>query len=230
VVVVVVAVVQPTAWTPSLLPAVTAFTSPPSRTSSFRRPDGSEIAPPRQPKENDSSCFSSPLPKLFLSNQPINEGSEKNDKGDVDNNEEELSMEAFQKAKEQAEAQQKKREQEAQLQEFDGYMLRDVIYNKWGACYDVDFHRVDSFGVRSLYLNVLPFQLGRRPFRHETELDYLCHLQAVVEILQKYNQLDYVLYQMEETTKRPRPGTSPLVAVPLRLDLTPEQVKQILNY
>lgn len=103
------------------------------------------------------------------------------------------------------------------------------LLNKWGVCYDVDFNRVDSFGFKSLYLNVLPFQLGRHPFRHETELDYLCHLQAVVEILQKYEQLEYVLYQIEETKKKPRPGTSPLVAVPLRLDLTPEQVKQILS-
>ncbi|CAB9530377.1 expressed unknown protein [Seminavis robusta] len=140
-----------------------------------------------------------------------------------------LSMEAFQKAKERAQKQQAAASAAAELEEFDGYKMRDAIYEKWGACYDVDFNRVDSFGFRSLYLNVLPFQLGRRPFRHETELDYLCHLQAVVEILQKYKNLEYVLYQIQETDKKPRPGTSPLVAVPLRLDLTPEQVKQITN-
>lgn len=50
-----------------------------------------------------------------------------------------------------------------------------------------------------------------------------------VEILEKYNQLDYVLAQLSETTKKPRAGTSPLVAVPLRLDLTPEQVDKILG-
>jgi hypothetical protein len=54
------------------------------------------------------------------------------------------------------------------------------------------------------------------------------HLQAVVEILGKYNQLEYVLAQIKETNKKPRAGTSPLVAVPLRLDLTPEQVNKIL--
>lgn len=140
-----------------------------------------------------------------------------------------LSLDAFQKAKEQAEAQKQQREATQVDDDFDGYKMRDAIVNKWGVCYDVDFNRVDSFGFKSLYLNVLPFQLGRRPFRHETELDYLCHLQAVVEILQKYKQLEYVLYQIEETKKKPRPGTSPLVAVPLRLDLTPEQVKQILS-
>ena len=50
-----------------------------------------------------------------------------------------------------------------------------------------------------------------------------------VEILVKYDQLEYVLSQMSETTKKPRAGTSPLIAVPLRLDLTPEQVKKILR-
>lgn len=134
-----------------------------------------------------------------------------------------LSMEAFQRAKEQMQVENK------ELEEFDGYDLRDIILEKWGACFDVDFNRVDSFGFKSVYLNVLPFKLGRRPFRHDTEYDYLCHLQAVVEILQEYKQLDYILYQIAETDKKPRPGTSPLVAVPLRLDLTSEQVAQILG-
>lgn len=138
------------------------------------------------------------------------------------NDEDGLSLEAFQRAKE-------KQAQENLENEFDGYALRDVILQKWGACYDVDFNRVDSFGFRSLYLNVLPFRLGKRPFRHVSEYDYLCHLQAVVEILQEYKQLDYVLYQIAETKKKPRPGTSPLVAVPLRLDLSPEQVEAILG-
>lgn len=45
----------------------------------------------------------------------------------------------------------------------------------------------------------------------------------------KYNQLDNVMVQLTETTKKPRAGTSPLIAVPLRLDLTPEQVDKILG-
>ena len=142
-------------------------------------------------------------------------------------------------------------------EEFDGYAMRDAILNKWGECFDVDFNRVDSYGFRSVYLNILPFRLGGKRFRRksldvllnfllfccstltptpllfansdETELDYLCHLQAVVEILQKYDQLDYVLAQLNETNKKPRAGTSPLIAVPLRLDLTEEQVNQILG-
>mmetsp|Transcript_33274 Transcript_33274/g.49084 ORF Transcript_33274/g.49084 Transcript_33274/m.49084 type:complete len:220 (+) Transcript_33274:2-661(+) len=121
-----------------------------------------------------------------------------------------------------------KEEEEEEFQ-FDGYKMRDAIYNKFGECFDVDFNKVDSYGFRSVYLNIMPFRLGGKRFRHETELDYLCHLQAVVEILQKYDQLDYVLTQLDETTKKPRAGTSPLIAVPLRLDLTEEQVNQIMG-
>lgn len=114
--------------------------------------------------------------------------------------------------------------------EFDGYDLRDIILEKWDGCYDLEFQPVNSFGFREIYLNVMPFKLGTRGrWRHNTELDYLMHLQAIVEILVKYNQLDYVLYQIKETNKKPRAGTSPLVAVPLRLDLTPEQVNRILR-
>ena len=64
-------------------------------------------------------------------------------------------------------------------------------------------------------------------------LDFNTHpfiFRLQVEILVKYEQLEYVLSQMSETTKKPRAGTSPLVAVPLRLDLTPEQVKKILRW
>ena len=113
--------------------------------------------------------------------------------------------------------------------EFDGYALRDAILNKFGVCWDVDFQRVESYGFRKVYLNILPFKLGSRKFRHASEWDYLCHLQAIVEILQKYDLLDSVLAQLEETKKKPRPGTSPLVAVPLRLDLAEEQIDQILG-
>lgn len=141
-------------------------------------------------------------------------------------NQDELSLEAFQKVKKNSSAQSSKRKSD---EEFDGYAFRDVIYAKWGRCFDVEFQRVDSFGFRKINLNILPFHLGSRPFRHASEYDYLCHLQAVVEILQEYKQLDYVLYQIAETNKRPIPRRSPLVAVPCRLDLTNEQIEKILG-
>lgn len=148
------------------------------------------------------------------------------DKGaeDTDDEFDEFSLEAFNKARSKIEA------ASASVQDdFDGYMLRDIIEAKWGGSHDVDFNRVDAFGIRKLYLNVMPFKLGRRPFRHASELEYLCHLQAVVEILQKYKQLDYVLVQIQETNKKPIAGRVPVVAVPLRLDLTAEQVEKIIG-
>jgi hypothetical protein len=114
-------------------------------------------------------------------------------------------------------------------QEFDGYALRDLLLAKWGECYDVDFNRVDSFGFREIYLNIYPFKLGGKRWRHETELDYLMHLQAVVEILQKYSQLDNVVYQIMETEKTPKMG-APIKAVPIRLNLTKDEVNTIMGY
>lgn len=153
--------------------------------------------------------------------------------------EEELSESAFQNevqkrsstSEDRSNVMTKKKEKTSSLnnnEEFDGYALRDAIYAKWGQYFDVDFQPVQSLGFKKLYLNVLPFRMGGRKFRHATEYDYLCHLQAIVEILVKYDQLDYVLMQLEETKKKPRPGTSPLIAVPFRLDLTEDELNEIL--
>ena len=43
-------------------------------------------------------------------------------------------------------------------------------------------------------------------------------------------KLSYILSQIDETKKKPRAGTSPLVAVPLRLDLDRDQVTEIMGY
>jgi hypothetical protein len=108
---------------------------------------------------------------------------------------ENVSLEAFQARKQQQEHQEDE-------EVFDGYAMRDVLHEKWGKCYDVEFNRVESFGFPQLYLNIMPFHLGGRRFRHETELDYLCHLQAVVEILDKYEQVrSYRHLEFWETMK-----------------------------
>ena len=44
------------------------------------------------------------------------------------------------------------KEEEQNEDEFDGYALRDAIYNKYGECFDVDFQRVDVGGFRNVYL------------------------------------------------------------------------------
>lgn len=162
--------------------------------------------------------------------------SNQNDNSLVDDD---FSLEAFQSARENRQQNQQQDDvndsmepddnEESQDDEFSGYDFRDILHAKWGQCFDVDFNRVDYMGSCTLYLNILPFYVGRKPFRHETEYDYLCHLQAVVEILLQYDQLGYILYQIGETNKRPVPGRSPIVAVPCRLDLTEEQVNAIVK-
>jgi len=140
--------------------------------------------------------------------------------------EDNLSLAAFQQEVSKREPQQ---EDDDDDEEFDGYVMRDIIVEKWGQAFDLEFQRVEAMGFKEVYLNVMPFRLGSRKFRHATELDYLCHLQAVVEILLKYDQVGNILYQIDATNKKPRAGTSPLLAVPLKLDLTPEQVDKILG-
>ena len=46
-------------------------------------------------------------------------------------------------------------------EEFSGYDLRDIIYTKYGECFDVQFQRVDSYGVRAVYL--VSYQLSFLP-------------------------------------------------------------------
>lgn len=183
-----------------------------------------------------ATCLqSSPFDEFFGSIFGKGTDEDKEDKSESSTNDEEINISSFQQELAKREQQQVADDLESvtatseETEEFDGYMMRDAIYNKFGECFDVDFNKVDSYGFRSVYLNIMPFRLGGKRFRHKTELDYLCHLQAVVEILQKYDQLDYVLAQLEETNKKPRAGTSPLIAVPLRLDLTEEQVNQIMG-
>lgn len=120
-------------------------------------------------------------------------------------------------------------QQEEETQKFDGYMMRDLIFTKWGECYDVDFNKVDTLGFKQVFLNVFPFKLGGRArWRHDTELDYLMHLQAVVEILEKYEQLDHVIYQIQETNKVPKMG-APIKAVPIKLELTEDEINKIMG-
>jgi hypothetical protein len=134
--------------------------------------------------------------------------------------ESELNFDAFQ-------ARRRKLEKE---ERFDGYSLRDLIFEKWGEYYDVDFNRVDSFGFREIYLNIYPFKMGGRgKWRHNSELDYLMHLQAVVEILEKYGQLENVIEKIKVTSKKPKLG-APIRAVPIRLDLAQEDINKIMGY
>ena len=110
------------------------------------------------------------------------------------------------------------------LEDFDGYALRDLLVSKWGAPLDVDFQR--DVSLNQVYCTVLPIAFGQRlKCRHETELDYLMHLQGIVEVLRKYDQLEDWVAFLEGTNRSPKPGTD---SVPYRLNLNGEQKKRIL--
>ena len=110
------------------------------------------------------------------------------------------------------------------LEDFDGYALRDLLVDKWGAPLDVDFQR--DVSLNQVYCTVLPIAFGQRlKCRHETELDYLMHLQGTVEVLRKHDQLEDWVAFVESTNRSPKAGTD---SVPYRLNLNDEQKKRIL--
>jgi hypothetical protein len=130
--------------------------------------------------------------------------------------EDSLSLEAFQSAI-------VSKEKEDVDFDFDGYKLRDLLIEKWGVPLDIDFQR--GIGGQSVYCTVLPVAYGSKKCRHESELDYLMHLQGVIEILQKYNNLDQFIISLQKTRRSPKPGVE---SVPFLLELDSQSLKQIL--
>ena len=114
--------------------------------------------------------------------------------------------------------------------DFDGYKLRDLIVDKWGVPFDITFRPVTSLGREyqqsllsllsllpvhlltppetSIYANIMPVVLGGKNCQHKTELDYLSHLQAIMEILDKYPpNLQLLCENIRSTAKTPRGNT-----------------------
>jgi hypothetical protein len=65
-----------------------------------------------------------------------------------------------------------------------------------------------------------------RQARHANEMEYLQHLQAVLEILHRYDNLDPWMDFLKTTSKVPRPGKESL---PFRLTLSPSDQQKILG-
>jgi hypothetical protein len=105
--------------------------------------------------------------------------------------------------------------------DFDGYAMRDLLLEKWNAPLDIDFQRQP--GV--VCCTILPVAFGSHKCRHESELEYLMHLQGIVEVLHKYNNLDLFIDFIITTSKVPKVGTD---SVPFRLELTDEDLELIL--
>lgn len=108
--------------------------------------------------------------------------------------------------------------------DFDGYALRSVLLNKFGVPLDVDFRR-DPTSLSRVYCTILPVSYGQRRCRHISELDYLMHLQGVVEVLRQYDNLNEFVTFVQSTNKVPRAGTD---SVQYRLRLDDGQLEKIL--
>lgn len=107
---------------------------------------------------------------------------------------------------------------------YDGYALQDLLLSKWGVSLDVDFQKIGD----NVYCTVLPLVGYGSPLRsrHNTELDYLMHLQGVVEILHKYDNLSAFIAFINETNKVPKRGTD---SVPFRLNLSDEDKSRVFS-
>eukprot|EP00581_Thalassiosira_minuscula_P011746 CAMPEP_0183718886 /NCGR_PEP_ID=MMETSP0737-20130205/12025_1 /TAXON_ID=385413 /ORGANISM="Thalassiosira miniscula, Strain CCMP1093" /LENGTH=259 /DNA_ID=CAMNT_0025948529 /DNA_START=54 /DNA_END=833 /DNA_ORIENTATION=- len=136
----------------------------------------------------------------------------------VDDDDDQAWMEAFSAAKTKSDDS----EDNGKL-EYDGYALQDLLLSKWGVPLDADFQRIG----KQLYCTVLPvvgYGGGKLRSRHDTELEYLMHLQGVVEILQKYDNLEEFVAFVETTDRVPKSGTD---SVPFRLNLSSEDIERI---
>eukprot|EP00551_Chaetoceros_affinis_P007912 CAMPEP_0203675638 /NCGR_PEP_ID=MMETSP0090-20130426/21557_1 /ASSEMBLY_ACC=CAM_ASM_001088 /TAXON_ID=426623 /ORGANISM="Chaetoceros affinis, Strain CCMP159" /LENGTH=249 /DNA_ID=CAMNT_0050541915 /DNA_START=1 /DNA_END=750 /DNA_ORIENTATION=- len=153
-------------------------------------------------------------------------GSTSTDNDDDDGDEEGDDQEwirAFQSAKENKRAEAENENETENALDYDGYALRDLLVSKWGVPLDVDFQRIGQM----IYCTILPLVGYGSPLRsrHDTELDYLMHLQGIVEILHKYDNLDAFVIFIETTNNTPKRGID---SVPFRMNLNQEDIDKIL--
>jgi hypothetical protein len=107
---------------------------------------------------------------------------------------------------------------------FDGYALRDLFVAKWGVPLDVELQPIGN----KIYCTVLPMVGYGSPLksRHDSELEYLMHLQGVVEVLHKYGNLELFVGFVETTHKVPKRGTD---AVLFKLNLSKAEIDRIVK-
>ena len=166
--------------------------------------------------EREEMTFAEARKRFESSSSNVESGDEFSD--------DDLSPAAFRQAAAAVDSSSSNATEPSPLDEFDGYALRDLLVAKWGAPLDVDFQRDAS--LNQVYCTVLPIAFGQRlKCRHETELDYLMHLQGIVEVLRRYDQLEEWVAFLEGTDRSPKAGTD---SVPYRLNLNDEQKKRIL--
>ena len=97
-----------------------------------------------------------------------------------------------------------------------------MLLEKWGVPLDIAFQQMGG-NNGGVYCTVLPVVFGSKRCRHITELDYLMHLQGVIEVLHKYDNLEAFLAFIQSTNKKPMAGTE---SVPFRLQLSDEDLNK----
>ncbi|KAG5187158.1 hypothetical protein JKP88DRAFT_235375 [Tribonema minus] len=100
---------------------------------------------------------------------------------------------------------------------FDGYKLCDLIVDKWGAPLDIQIKKEVFAGKPLLYLNVMWKYLGQQSF-HLNEREYLEHLEAIAQLLHKWDRVDHVIDLIKTCRKRPQAYFGYAVSLPLDLD------------
>ena len=91
-----------------------------------------------------------------------------------------------------------------------GAQLRQILINKWGRSYDIQFRRVQG----KLYVLVMWRYLEQASFPI-SEADYLEHLEAVAAYLVGWGVTQQVVDAIEQTTDHPRLGRALSIPVDL---------------
>lgn len=141
---------------------------------------------------------------------------------EIDMNDDRTWMDAFAAAKDSSSDE---NVDDRETLDYDGYAMQDLLLSKWGISLDLDFQRIG----KQIYCTILPqvgYGSGPLKSRHESELNYLMHLQGVVEILHKYDKLEDFISFVETTKKVPKRGTD---SVPYRLNLSDEDIERIMQ-
>mmetsp|Transcript_32237 Transcript_32237/g.42512 ORF Transcript_32237/g.42512 Transcript_32237/m.42512 type:complete len:197 (+) Transcript_32237:97-687(+) len=101
-------------------------------------------------------------------------------------------------------------------EEFNGYDFFDLIQEKWSVPYDIRLKKEQFAGKPMLYLNVMWRYLGQKSFPF-TEQEYLEHLEALAQLLIKWERVDHVKEKIAECRKRPQAYFGYAVSIPLDL-------------
>lgn len=136
-----------------------AFVPPRPHLYSYRTTSIASATPSRSRSSLPLSPFDNLIGGLFGNDDEKEKKPEPNDfdstiKDNVPVEDDEISLSSFQKelTKRQQQVEEANPDPTEDEEEFNGYDLRDIIYTKYGECFDVQFQRVDSYGVRAVYL------------------------------------------------------------------------------